>query len=163
MWGQVLFLHDLTNRKRFLTALDKVFVEEVSPNSLDHYEAQKKNLLAKIDRLCVDLGIPEEQGMKLKDGQRVYIDGLRGAVREAGLDVHKFDFFHTYLSNHVHSHPVSILRTQEHGISFEEPSAFQLNLCAQCLNVATEYLTPLNKRISTFTGEICRDPVGPLE
>jgi hypothetical protein len=159
----ILFLHDLSNRKRFLTALQKARPGEPGPPFFENYENTKRSLKAVIERRCVELGIPAETQVELGKGQLVFIDGTRGAVREAGLDIHTFDFLHSYLSNHVHSHPVSVLRATEHGVSFQDPSAYQLDLATTCITAAGDYLLSATERIVSFTGDINRDPVGPLE
>ena len=127
----ILFLHDLTNRKRFLTSLVKAQGGGPKPPFFDNYDETKRGLLSVIDNRCNDLNT--------------------------------FDFLHSYFSNHVHSHPVSLLRANEQMISFESPSPFQLGLCATALSAATDYLSAVNARVQAFTGDIIRDPVGPLE
>jgi len=159
----ILFLHDLTNRKRFLTALGKAQGGGPKPPFFENYEEIKRGLQSVIDRRCRELNISPERSDELKNGQTVFIDGVRGAVREAGLDGNTFDFLHSYFSNHVHSHPVSLLRADEQKISFESPSPFQLGLCATAITAAVDYLNAVNERVEAFTGEMSRDPVGPLE
>lgn len=159
----ILFLHDLTNRKRFLTSLVKAQGGGPKPPFFENYDEIKRGLLSVIDSRCNELNIAPERRDEFKKGQTVFLDGVRGAVREAGIDVNTFDFLHSYFSNHVHSHPVSLLRADEQRISFESPSPFQLGLCATALGAATDYLTAVNERVEAFTGEMSRDPVGPLE
>jgi hypothetical protein len=159
----LLFLHALTNRKRFLTSLKKIQADGTNVPFFENYEEIKLGLKSVIDQRCEELQISFEQRGDLKNGQVVFISGVRGAVREAKIDVNKFDFFHTYFSNHIHSHPVSLLNADEQEISFSAPSPFQLGLCATCISAAVEYLTAVNARVEMFTGEISRDPVGPLE
>ncbi len=159
----ILFLHDLTNRKRFLTSLVKAQGEGPKPPFFENYNERKRDLLSVIDKRCDELNISPERRDEFKKGQTVFLGGVRGAVREAGIDVNTFDFLHSYFSNHVHSHPVSLLRADEQMISFESPSPFQLGLCATALGAATDYLSAVNARVEIFTGDISRDPVGPLE
>lgn len=159
----ILFLHDLTNRKRFLTSLEKAQGGSTKLPFFENYNEIKRGILYVIERRCNELNIDPERRDELKKGQTVFLDGVRGAVREAGIDVNTFDFLHSYFSNHVHSHPVSLLRADEQKISFKSPSSFQLGLCATALGAATDYLTAVNERVEAFTGEMSRDPVGPLE
>ena len=48
-----------------------------------------------------ELGLDEDRIEELSKGQLVFMDGVRGAVREAGLDVVEFDFMHVYVQNSV--------------------------------------------------------------
>ena len=52
-----------------------------------------------------------------------------------------------YLSNHVHSHPVSLLRAE--NVSFNTPTDFQFGFCGLCLEAATVYLDAAAKRLVT--------------
>jgi hypothetical protein len=107
-----------------------------------------------------ELGLDENRIDELSKGQLVFMDGVRGAVRKAGLDTNEFEFVHVYLSNHVHSHPVSLLRQEK--ISFEAPTDFQMSFCALCLEAATVYLENVNSRVDEFTGDMARDPNGHI-
>ncbi|MHA7877190.1 hypothetical protein [Roseivivax sp.] len=159
----ILFLHDLTNRKRFLTSLGKAQGGGPKPPFFENYDEIKRSLLSVIEKRCNELNIAPERRDELKKGQTAFLNGVRGAVREAGFDLNTFEFLHSYFSNHVHSHPVSLLRAEEQMISFESPSPFQLGLCATALGAATDYLSAVNARVEAFTGDISRDPIGPLE
>ena len=158
---QVLFLHDASNRKRFLKAMYKHAGKSLSAEELDAHRQNKDEVLAMIARRGKELGLDESRIDELSKGQLVFIEGVRGAVREAGLDTNEFDFVHVYLSNHVHSHPVSLLRQEK--ISFETPTDFQMGFCAFCLEAATVYLENVNSRAEKFTGDMARDPNGHID
>lgn len=159
----VLFLHDLTSRKRFLTALRKNAKQAAPPNDKEEYEQAKARLLAVIERRGNELDLPAERIQELSRGQIVFINGVRGTIREAGLDVEHFDFIYTYLSNHVHGHPVSYMRAQEQRISFESPSYFQFGFCGVCLEAGEQYLEAMTARVKAFTGHESCDPNGHLD
>jgi hypothetical protein len=159
----VLFLHDLTNRKRFLTSMRKHAKQLAPPNDKEEYQHAKATLLAVIKRRGNELALPAEHIEELSKGQIVFMNGVRGAIREAGLDVKYFDFLHTYLSNHVHGHPVSYMRAQEQQISFETPSDFQLGFCGLCLEAGAQYLEAMTARVELFTGHEGCDPNGHLD
>lgn len=157
----VLFLHDATNRKRFLNAMHKHIGEAPSTGDLNAYRQSKESILLVIARRGKELGLDDEKIEELSKGQLVFVDGVRGAVREAEIDVSYFEFIHVYLSNHVHSHPVSLLRYE--SFSFEAATEFQLGFCALCLEVATAFLERTNERVGAFTGDMARDPNGHVE
>lgn len=159
----VLFLHDLTNRKQFLTAMRKHAKQPAPSNQKNDYQQSKAHLLEVIERRGNELSLTAERIEELSKGQLVFIDGVRGAVREAGLDVDHFDFFHTYLSNHAHGHPVSYMRANEQKISFGTPSDFQFGFCGLCLEAGAQYLEAVTARVEAFTGNENCDPNGHLE
>lgn len=158
---QVLFLNDASNRKRFLKAMHKHAGKTLSAEELDAHRQNKDQVLAMIARRGKELGLDENRIDEISKGQLVFIEGVRGAVREAGLDTNEFDFIHVYLSNHVHSHPVSLLRQEK--ISFEAPTEFQMSFCGFCLEAATAYLESVNSRVEEFTGDMARDPNGHID
>lgn len=159
----IIFMHDLTNRKRYLSALYKNTNQKPPANDKVEYEETKSQILKTIQFRAEELGFPEDRVKQFIHGQIVFIDGLRGAIREAGLDVGHFDFIHTCLSNHVHGHPGSYLRADQHKISFETPSDFQLGFCALCLEAGAQYLEVTTDRVQRFTGHESRDPKGHLD
>jgi hypothetical protein len=136
---QIFRLHELFNRNRFLTAAG---AKNQTPKMVffETYEQRKVTLRTRIDGLAKELGYSPEQIEGILKGQNVFIDGVRGAAREAGWDVDAFDFHQSYLSNWVHSHPVSFLRFTEQGISFSHPSDYQLNFCSTVLEITMPYL-----------------------
>ncbi|MBL3562988.1 DUF5677 domain-containing protein [Rhodovulum sulfidophilum] len=157
----VLFLHDASNRKRFLKAMHKHAGEVLFAEELDAHRQDKIDILKIITQRSKELGLDENWIDELSKGQLVFMDGVRGAVREAGLDTNEFDFMHVYLSSHVHSHPVSLLRQEK--ISFEAPTDFQMIFCGLCLEAATIYLENVNSRVKEFTGDMVRDPNGHID
>jgi hypothetical protein len=74
-----------------------------------------------------------------------------------------FDFHQSYLSNWVHSHPVSFLRSTEQGISFAHPSDYQINFCSTVLEITTPYLLKTTARMLLFTGSKDFDSIGHLD
>jgi len=160
---QVLFLHDLTNRKRFLTAAYKSQNNTESEKDKREYKEAKTRIVNQILKCCTELTMSEERTLELSKGQLVFQNGVRGAIREAGLDVVQFDFLYTYLSNHVHSHPVSLMRAKQHNISFERPSDFQFGMCGLCLESGAQYLDAATARVEAFTGHFDRDPNGHID
>ncbi|MGY8662428.1 hypothetical protein Q3C01_08675 [Bradyrhizobium sp. UFLA05-109] len=159
---QILRLHELFNRSRFLTAAG---AESQTPRLafFDTYEERKVTLRARINGLAKGVGYSQEKIEAILKGQNVFIDGVRGAAREAGWDVDAFDFHQTYLSNWVHSHPVSFLRSAAQGISFSHPSDYQLNFCGTVLEITMPYLLKASARMLVFTGSKDLDPIGQLD
>lgn len=159
----VLFLHDLASRKRFLTAMGGSAKQPTSPNEKEEYQQERLRLLKIIERRGNELSLSADRIAEMSKGQTVFMSGLRGAVRESGLDVERFEFLYAYLSNHVHSHPVSYMRAEEQQISFQTPSDFQLAFCGLCLEAGAEYLEAITERVKSFTGDANRDPNGHLD
>jgi hypothetical protein len=159
---QIFRLHELFNRKRFLTAAG---AKDGTTNLpfFETYEERKVTLRSRIDILAKQLGYTSEQIEGFLKGQYVFIDGVRGAAREAGWDVDAFDFHQAYLSNWVHSHPVSFLRVAEQGISFSRPSDYQLNFCGTVLEITMPYIQKATDRMRAFTGSKELDPIGHLD
>jgi len=159
---QILFLHDLTTRKRFLTAIE-LAGQPRDTGFFENYDIVKEGLKAKIQDLAVRLGYDPGQTKELISGQRVFVGGSRGAAREAGWHVQEFEFHQSYLSNWVHSYPVSFMRADEQGISFSDPSEYQFSLCQMVLETSATYLNDADARMRIFTGSTEADPVGPFE
>jgi hypothetical protein len=159
---QILFLHDLSNRKRFLTSMEKAggLLEE---NYHQNHDEVKKGLLDKILRLGTKLGFPDDKIDEFSKGQTVYINGIRGAVREAGWDVNEFDFQQSYLSNWVHSHPVSFIRAHDQAISLVGPAAYQFYVVGLVLDICQNYINDTTTRMAAFTGSESKDHLGHVE
>lgn len=158
---QILFLHDHSNRKRFLTVL-AVQGDEPPLPFFNNYDELRASLQTKIRTLARGLGYPADDVQEFTKGQRVFIAGSRAAAKEAGWDRDAFEFHQSYFSNWVHSHPVSFLRADEHGISFSQPSEFQLGFSGMVVETISEYFRTVNDRMRQFTGSIGSDPVGQL-
>jgi len=158
----ILYLHELFNRKRFLTAS----VAEADRGALPFfqtYETQKVKFRGQIETLAKQLLFSDKAIEELVTGQKAFVDGARGAAREAGWDLDRFDFQQAYLSNWVHSHPVSFIRADEQEISFSQPSEYQLAFCATVLEIVLPYLETTTSRMEKFTGSVNADPIGKLE
>lgn len=155
----VLFLHDLSNRRRFLSAMKRVH-DEADIGFEESYPVVKANLIEKIRVFGTELALPQEKIEDLLRGQTVYVDGTRGAVREAGWNVDDFDMHQSYMSAYVHSHPVSYMRADDHAINFTHPSDFQIGVCAYSLSTVARYVDDVNKRMSVFSNVKRGDPIG---
>lgn len=158
----VIYLHDLLNRRRFLMSIEKSSGQS-DVAFLSSYEGVKRDLRKKISILADELGYSGDDKRKLTSGQLVFVDGARGAAREAGWDVDLFDFHQSYLSNWVHSHPVSFLRADEHGISFDEPSQYQRDFSAMIFEIASGYMGDVRSCLDLFTENFSSDPLGQVD
>lgn len=160
---ELLYLHELTNRKRFLEAQGKVLASlERGRTALpffDTYEADKKGSRDRIARYGEAVGLDRDKITKLQEGQWVFVDGARGAAREAGWDSSAFEFEQAYYSAYVHSYPVSFMKADEQGVSWVHPSPFQENFVALALNVAGMYLERASERMKTFAASESCDPL----
>jgi hypothetical protein len=156
----VLYLHDLTSRRRFLgTAAEK----RGEPLNIKSYGEMKTRLKVKITTYAEAVGHPKDRVAELLKGQLVFVDGARGAVREAGWEVSIFDFFQTYLSSFIHSHPVSFMRAEEHRISFSNPSEFQLQFCGMVADYAAACTEDVKERMGVFSDPNGGDPLGQVD
>lgn len=158
----LLFLHDLNNRKRFMSHL-KPSGGSVDTKFINSYPSAKARIIAKIKKIGKELEYPNAEIDKFTQGQLVFTGGVQGAVREAGWNVPLYAFYQTYLSNQIHSHPVSFLRAEEHDISFQEPSPFQLDFVKTVFDAIIPYLEETINRMKKFTGSASYDPVGQLD
>ncbi|TPM09817.1 hypothetical protein FJ960_03465 [Mesorhizobium sp. B2-3-11] len=152
----ILYLHDLTNRKRFLSPLR----ERSQFAFFENYEEMKESLRSKIGEFASRLDFNSEQISKFREGQLVFHSGARGAVREAGWDSEDFEFLQAYFSAFVHTHPVSFMRVEDQEVSFSDPSSFQLFLCAFVLETITRYTELVNDRMREFSEPSTGDPLG---
>jgi len=157
---QILYLHDLTTRKRFLKNMMNVDDGE-PPQILKEYPRIKDEIVSKIKSLAEKQGFNKEQTQALLKGL-VFINGVRGAAREAGINVDLFSFHQSYLSNWVHSHPVSFIRADHHGISFDKASEYQVHFAALVLDFCAGYVELAKNRMNEFTGKFSFDPIGQL-
>lgn len=159
---EVLHLHELTNRKRFLEPQGKVISSD-GPRQpfFDTYEQAKKDSRDRIALYGEAVGIDSEKIKKLQEGQWVFVDGGRGAAREADWDLNAFEFEQAYYSAYVHSHPVSFMKMDEQEISWSHPSPFQRNFVALALNVAGRHLERANDRMKAFAADESCDPLAP--
>ncbi|MBX5012397.1 hypothetical protein HJB67_20885 [Rhizobium lentis] len=157
---EILHLHEMTNRKRFLEPQGKVIPSD-GPRLpfYDTYEQAKKDSRGRIALYGKAVGLDQDKITKLQEGQWVFVDGGRGAAREAGWDLNAFEFEQAYYSAYVHSHPVSFMKADEQGISWVHPSPFQQNFVALALNVAGRYLERANDRMRAFTADESCDPL----
>jgi hypothetical protein len=143
---KVLYLHDISNRHRFLK-----FAKKLTKGSLPEKIDDKwiiDGLVADILMHLSELGRATDP--TFTSGQMVYVDGVRGAVREAGWDVNEFEFQQAYLSNFVHTHPVSYMRATEHAIDFEKPSAAQYAAALIAVSVSLNAAKSSNERCLRF-------------
>ena len=159
----VLFLHDLCNRRWFFKSLGRMDSDALDHYPQDEFKRTRAELSLRICTLAEALGYSEEQIEKLTCGQEVYIGGVRAAVREAGWDVDSFNFLQTYLSNWVHSYPVSFIRADAHQLSFDKPSEFQLGFCGLLFETSSDHLSAACERMNEFTGEMSNDPIGQVD
>jgi len=146
----VLYLHDLCNRKRFLTSVGSVDGKAIFP-FFDNYKKEKEKLKILIVYYGQKCRKKKCDIDALCKGNIVFVDGVRGAVREAGWDVNGYEFFQSYLSAYVHSHPVSFLKAEEHKINFEYPSDFQFAFCAQIFPFLSDISCDVQNRMEVFS------------
>lgn len=155
----ILGLHDVSNRKRFFgAALGKKGLSE--QNFFDDYQLRSAEEKTKIVSIGQNMGLHSDEIEKLMSGQNVYINGVNGAVKEAGWQKGDFSFYQSYFSAYVHSHPVSFFRANQHQITFDKPSEFQKVFSATVLSAVLRYLPAVNKRIEKFCNTVKDDHLG---
>ncbi|MDX0194055.1 hypothetical protein GOC06_11280 [Sinorhizobium meliloti] len=156
---QLLFLHDDSNRKRFLKPLKEHGAEASHPENAE----VKQGILERIRTLGATLLYGEEKIAEFQKGWSLYVAGVRGAVREAGWNVDNFEFNQSYLSAYVHSHPVSFMRIDEHGVKIGGISKFQADFCFWLFSTLQEYTQSVVDRMEVFSVPDKGDPNGHLE
>lgn len=157
---QLLFLHDANNRSRFLKPLRK---EGVEFGFFENADAVRDAIRAKLEKLGAGLLYSQEKIADYQRGLHLFVDGARGAAREAGWDVDFFDFNQSYLSAYVHSHPVSFMRFDEHQVTFEGASTFQVDFCHYVLDMTAKYTASAADRMDVFSVPKTGDPNGHLD
>ena len=157
---QLLFLHDANNRNRFLKPLRKNGLEF---GFYENYGEVRSGLQKRIAELGSSMLLSSEKIAEYKNGQYLFVAGLRGAVREAGWDVDEFEFHQSYLSAYVHSHPVSFMRADEHDIRFGGASRFQIDFCQFITSTIANYSESVAERMSPFSDPAAGDPIGHVE
>ncbi|MCO5163220.1 MAG: hypothetical protein M9939_18970 [Mesorhizobium sp.] len=159
----ILFLHDLVNRKRFLTSIEGRGGSADPLPFFENYEELKTDLRSKIAAFAASLGRSDAHIVEFQKGQLVFVDGSRAAAREAGWDVEIFDHMQSYWSAYVHSHPVSFLLAVDRGLSFEKPSLFQVHFVGVILSQLVIIFEDVRRRMDMFAGSIAKDPLGQID
>lgn len=156
---QLLFLHDANNRSRFLGPLRK-YGEIPFFETSDEIRMWIKE---KIFTLGVSLSIDASAVETYQKGFSIFIDGVRGAAREAKWDIDTFEFDQSYLSAYVHTHPVSFIRADQHQVTFSGISQFQADFLQYVYTSVAGYTGSVTTRMSSFSDPDKGDPNGHLE
>jgi hypothetical protein len=157
---QLLFLHDINNRSRFLKPIEKQGEEIDFFKNCDEVRTSIQN---RINALGKELSLNQVKLSEYENGRHLFVDGVRGAAREAGWSVDGFEFNQSYLSAYVHSHPVSFFRIEDHDVSFSKGSDFQFNFCRYVMRTIAEYTDSVVSRMQKFSQPIVGDPNGQLD
>lgn len=153
----ILDLHDLTNRHRMFKHMSKVSdsagLESVldSSSGLKEYELARSYITGKIVSSKIFLKLDKESRDRILSGQAVFINGLRGAVRESRIDVSLYDYVTSYLSAFVHSHPISFHRYVEKRYEQNNFDEYQRFLCAFSLENLGLFLREATQRMNSAT------------
>ncbi|UHS55504.1 hypothetical protein [Agrobacterium vaccinii] len=157
---QLLYLHDINNRSRFLKPLRK---QGLDVPFFDTNEDVKSDIQQNIMSLGPSLLYSQEKIAEYAKGLHLFVDGVRGAARESEWDIDEFEFNQAYLSAYVHSHPVSFMRFDEHDIKFGGASEFQIDFCRYIVTMVTMYTKSVVARMDKFSVPDKGDPNGHLE
>lgn len=157
---QWIFLHDANNRSRFLKPLKTK--GNVAP-FFETSDSVKDGIKAKIRELGAHLLLTENAIDDMLKMPPLFVNGARGAVREAGWDVDTFDFMQSYLSAYVHSHPVSFLRAYEHDLKFGGISQFQADFLNMIFSQLSGTTDDVVARMDVFSVPEIGDPNGHVE
>jgi hypothetical protein len=151
----VLLLHDLTARYRIEKSRRK-FSEltgdsrqlEAIEESISRLNFERETLRIEIQRSPLLKALDQDRQDRILSGQEVYVNGVRGAVREAGHLLPKYERDHVFLSSHVHAHPSSYILGTLHGIDYKGISQGQIDLCAIALDVSGDWLERALQRMN---------------
>ncbi len=104
----LLELHDTTTRYRLLKAIGDKETEEAK-----YLRGRMVALKRSIACNPVIRALDPKRQEKLQEGTVLYLNGLRDAVRDAGIDCDHFDAMYNLLSSLAHSQPSSFHRSRE--------------------------------------------------
>jgi len=91
---------------------------------------------------------------RLTSGQSVFVNGLRGAIREVGFDVNWYDYNQSYFSSFIHAHPISFMRTDFHKMDFQETQPAQFVTCMAAFAAIVEVFGVITPAIEQTNREI---------
>ena len=120
-------LHDCSRRSRFLKGIGQ-------PAEYKKNKVILPLLRARLSKNPEYLALPDDEKKELRDGNHIFVGGLRRAARNAGWDITFFDALHTYLSMQSHMAPMSFQRMPEQ-IDFVLPAQFQFGYAVMCLDL----------------------------
>jgi hypothetical protein len=146
----VLELHDTTARCKFLKHIGDTKTEEAT-----EFRTKIDTLRTTIKSDAQFQALNAENQHKLLSGMALYINGLRGVVREAGWDADHFDAMYVALSNYAHGAPMSFYRSVSEP---DEPAAgitpdYQYAVAGLSLEYATDLLDFACRRMFNFYPE----------
>jgi hypothetical protein len=133
----VLWNHDATTRYRMFIGLKK-------DDQAKQFKKEINDLRSQIGQDPIFHQLDQDRRVKVNAGSEMYIRGLQSAVRNMKWDIDEFDAVYAYFSSHLHSSPVSFLRSGEHGVDFRMPTDQQFGLSALSLEWAGYCLSHAN-------------------
>ncbi|CAO4182684.1 DUF5677 domain-containing protein [Methylorubrum populi] len=153
----VIWLRDATSRY-------KMFKGWKAEKEASGFKEHMLDLRTKISSDNLFGKLDEERRKKILAGSEMYVNGLRGAVKQCGWDKDQFEATYTYLSQHSHNAPVSFLRMAEHGINYARPSNMQFSVAAYAIEVANQSLRVSSKRLAeVYPEHVTEHPFEDLE
>jgi hypothetical protein len=127
----VLRLHDTSARIKLLRGYG---------NETDDLRKGRESIKAEIRGYEAFRKLPDDRREKLLTGDQIFVRGMRHAAVEFGWEESRFGSIYGYLSDHVHSTPMSFMRMKEHEIDYYFPGEAQhstavlaIELSAACL------------------------------
>jgi hypothetical protein len=129
----ILQLHDTSHRSRMFRSQESGGNGEEVKKMRAEYRLHIDRIIGEVKANSAFAKLKAEQQDRIVRCQDFYIGGIRNAVRMAGWDVAEYDFFESYFSAYIHSMPMSFFRAEQHDVSFDKISDFQLALCGTAL------------------------------
>ena len=114
---KVMQIHDVASRLRLFKG--------IGPEEAEHQRVMLGTLRKELRGMAPFKKRSEEQKIKLRGGQMLYVNGMRSVLASMNFEDEYFDGVYNYLSAYVHSMPLSYFRDRE---GFEQNS-LAANLC----------------------------------
>ena len=102
---KVMQIHDIASRLRLFKGL--------IPEEAANQRATIGTLRKELKGMALFKRRNEEQQIKLRGGQMLYVNGMRSVLASMNFDNEYFDGVYNYLSAYVHSMPLSYFRDRE--------------------------------------------------
>lgn len=145
----IMDLHDLVARNRMLK---NDFTDE------SEFKSIRNELLKRIRGNKLYQQLNKHQKKSIGGGRTFFLNGIKAAALKTGWDANQYDLWTTYLSQHIHSLPVSFYRMDQHSIDFNKISNFQYGFGASLLEICRKCLSAGIEAVEIYEADILNPP-----